>query len=413
MTSKKDLSRRDFLRTALAGAAGAGVFGLDPAQAAPARPSSSSAVPAAAPGKLIIRTLGKTGWRLPVVSMGVMNADSPALVRRAYELGLRHFDTAAGYARGRNEEMVGSVVKELGARDKVIIATKTRPRFRQPSTAEQAKASYFELLDASLKRLQTDYVDILYIHAVSDAQDVVNPGLLEAMAAAKKSGKVRAVGFSTHQNTGACLDAAAKQGSYDVILTAFNYAFHQDSALLQSMNRAAAAGIGLIAMKTQCQQDWYRQELPPELQKYYQGTVVHGALLKWVLNHECITTAVPGFVNFDQLDTDIPCAASLAYTPVEKKFLEDRQVKLAMTRACRQCAQCVPTCPLGADVPALMRAHMYAFSYANPIQARETLDAAGSRRGLDACRNCESCRAACSGSVRIARRIDQLKRAFA
>ena len=240
--------------------------------------------------------------------MGVMNADIPALVRRSYELGIRHFDTAAGYARGRNEEMVGNVIKELGARDQVIIATKTRPRFRPPATAEQAKASYLELLDASLKRLQTDYVDILYIHAVSDVADVANPALLEAMAAAKKLGKVRAVGFSTHENMAACLDEAVKVGAYDVIVTAYNYAFHQDAELLESMNKAAASGIGLMAMKTQCQQDWYREGLPADLQQYYRGEVVHSALLKWVLNHDCFATAIPGFVNFDQLETDIPCA---------------------------------------------------------------------------------------------------------
>ena len=75
-------------------------------------------------GPLIQRTLGKTGLTMPVVSMGVMNADIPGLVRRSYELGIRHFDTAAVYQGGRNEEMVGSVIKELGVRDKVIIATK-------------------------------------------------------------------------------------------------------------------------------------------------------------------------------------------------------------------------------------------------------------------------------------------------
>jgi succinate dehydrogenase/fumarate reductase-like Fe-S protein len=56
---------------------------------------------------------------------------------------------------------------------------------------------------------------------------------------------------------------------------------------------------------------------------------------------------------------------------------------------------------------------MYAFSYGNPIHARETLDGKDGRCGLDACRNCDSCRAACSGNVMIARRIEQLKQAFA
>jgi aryl-alcohol dehydrogenase-like predicted oxidoreductase len=410
MKSRKECSRRDFLRKSLAGAAGAGILGFDRVRA---DQNKAGAAAPPADGKLITRTLGKTGFRVPVVGMGVMNADVPAVVRRAYELGIRHFDTAAGYSRGRNEEMVGSVVKELGARDKVIIATKIRPRYRQPSTIEQVKASYLEMLDASLKRLQTDYVDILYVHDISDVRDVGNPGLLEGMAAAKKAGKARAVGFSTHQNMGACLDETVRIGGFDVILTAYNYAFHQDARLLESMNKAAASGIGLVAMKTQCQQDWYREGQPDELQTYYKGAVVHSALLKWVLNHDCVAAAIPGFVNFEQLDLDIPCASSLAYTPVEKKFLEDRQVKLALAHACHYCGDCSKTCPFGADVPGLMRAHMYAFNYGNPILARETLAGAGDSRELEKCRNCEACRAACSGGVRVGRRIEQLKQVFA
>jgi hypothetical protein len=77
-----------------------------------------------ATGPVLQRTLGKTGLTIPVVSMGVMNADVPGLLRRAYEVGIRHFDTAAGYQQGRNEEMVGQVIKEMGVRDKVMISTK-------------------------------------------------------------------------------------------------------------------------------------------------------------------------------------------------------------------------------------------------------------------------------------------------
>src|SRR5437660_5450450 len=87
-------------------------------------------------GPLIQRTLGKTGLTMPVVSMGVMNADIPGLLRRSYELGIRHFDTAAGYEGGRNEEMVGSVIKDLGVPPAVIIATRQHRSNRPPNAAE-------------------------------------------------------------------------------------------------------------------------------------------------------------------------------------------------------------------------------------------------------------------------------------
>ena len=74
--------------------------------------------------KIIFREPGKTGIRLPVINMGLMNADNPTILKKAYEAGIRHFDTAWGYQNGRNEIMVGNVIKEPEVRDKVIIATK-------------------------------------------------------------------------------------------------------------------------------------------------------------------------------------------------------------------------------------------------------------------------------------------------
>jgi len=85
---------------------------------APAAPKAEGSA------KPIYRALGRTGISLPIVSMGVMNADVPGLIPRSYELGIRHFDTAAFYQQGRNEEMVGRMIKEMGVRDKVIISTK-------------------------------------------------------------------------------------------------------------------------------------------------------------------------------------------------------------------------------------------------------------------------------------------------
>jgi len=92
-----------------------------------------------------------------------MNADIPGLLRRAYELGIRHYDTAAGYQQGRNEEMVGQVIKDLGVREKVTIATKeaVRDHDRQLNTAD-GKARFIDNTEKSLKRLQMDHVDILF-----------------------------------------------------------------------------------------------------------------------------------------------------------------------------------------------------------------------------------------------------------
>jgi predicted aldo/keto reductase-like oxidoreductase len=261
-----------------------------------------------------------------------------------------------------------------------------------------------------LVRLQTDAVDILYIHDVGRAEEISRPGIREALADLKKRGRIRFAGFSTHVGMAECIEAARLDGFYDVILTSFNYALAGDRALLSAMQAAAAAGIGLVAMKTQCAQNWYKEELPRDQQKYYEVPILHTAVLKWVLRHDFIATAVPGFTTFDQLDTDWSVASGLDYKPEEAAFL--KETSPAALAYCVQCRACLPSCPRGASIPDLMRAQMYAAVYANFGQCRQTLGAISPGCGLSACFSCAECGAVCARRVDIAKRIGDLKTLF-
>ena len=351
---------------------------------------------------LLQRRLGKTGLTLPVISMGVMNADVPGLVRRSYELGIRHFDTAAVYQNGRNEEMVGAVIKELGVRDKVIISTKQGIRLASQSASE-AKQRFIEGVEASLRRLQMDHVDILYHHGVDSKEKATAEGPIEALQALKKAGKTRFIAISTH-NTVEVLNAVIPLNVFDVTLVTLNYTMAHDEEKLGTIEKAAKSGIGVIAMKTQAggtvrPDAKMPRELPPESQT---------ALLKWVLNHEFITTAIPGFSTYEHLEQDFSVVRNLEYTDAEKRFLADKSF-VAQAEFCQQCGQCREDCPKRVDVPALMRSHMYAVQYRNTGMARYVLAKSEPGRGLDACRACVSCEARCRNSVQIGRKIEQLK----
>ncbi len=308
----KGFSRREFLIKSVGGAAAAGLLGksglrLNAQEIKNTQPHKGTGA-AAQP---LMRTLGRTGIKIPIVSMGVMNADNPALVKRSFELGIRHFDTAARYQNGRNEEMVGSVFMEMKVREQAVIATKIRPA--KPEILDQmgdkmVEQEILDLLDKSLARLQTDYVDILYIHAINDPKELKRPGLLSALDKAKKMKKVRFAGFSTHQRMSECLEAAALSKQFDVILTAINYSMADDKALLEAMKKAADAGIGLVAMKTQCKQSWGREGGADTNLSKYDRSLVNSALLKWSLRLESVTTAIPGYTTFQQLETDWPVA---------------------------------------------------------------------------------------------------------
>ena len=136
---------------------------------------------------------------------------------------------------------------------------------------------------------------------------------------------------------------------------------------------------------------------------------MHTALLKWVLKHEEITTSVPGFTTFEQLQADLKVSYDLEYNAEERKFLEDHNVKLAIQSVCRFCGGCRETCPHGVDIPSLMRTHMYANDYGNMHMTKSTFASIESGRGLELCKNCDVCVAQCKNSVQIPDRVEALK----
>src|SRR3954465_13902481 len=389
----KEWNRRDFIVKPIVWAGAAGVLSRTDLVSAESAPS----------GALLQRTLGRTGLTLPIVSMGVMNADIPGLIRRSYELGIRHFDTAAVYQNGRNEEMVGSVVKEMGIRDKVVISTKQGTRASSAQNAAESKKRFIEGFESSLGRLQMDHVDILYHHGVDSADHAKAEGPIEALQALKKAGKTRFIGISTH-DTVEVLNAVVPLNVFDVALVTLNYTMAHDAEKLGIIEKAAKRGIGIIAMKTQAggtvRPD---SKLPKQLSSESQT-----ALLKWVLNHDFVTTAIPGFSTYEHLEQDFSVVRNLAYTDAEKKFLADKTF-IAQAEFCQQCGQCREDCPQRVDIPALMRSHMYAVQYRNVSMARHMLAKSAVGRGLDACHSCESCQAHCRNNVQIARKIAQLK----
>jgi aryl-alcohol dehydrogenase-like predicted oxidoreductase len=388
-------SRREFLVKPLQYATAAGlVNAVAPSLLARARGAEQ---------KIVTRTLGKTGISLPVVSLGFMNASAPDLIQRAYELGMRHVDTAAFYQGGRNEEIVGATIRKMGVRDSVVIGTKVYLRGVGVSARDaQARNAFREVAEASLRRLQTDHVDVLSYHSVDSAEDLRAEGPLQALAELKKEGKTRFIGVSTHQGT-VVLPEAVRLGMFDVALVPVNYTMASNKALLDAIDQAAKAGMGVIAMKTQAgglaRPD---RSLPKVLPPHSQT-----ALLKWVLHNPSITTAIPGVTAYDQLEQNISVAFDLEYSAAEKEFLGDRAL-MTQARFCQQCGQCRADCPYGVEIPTLMRSHMYAVQYANLDMARSTLACLETGKGLSACASCGACRAVCRNDVNVGANIGRL-----
>lgn len=187
-------------------------------------------------------TLGSTGITVPQNAFGalpiqrVTDDEAVALLRRAYEGGMRYFDTARAYSD--SEHKLGLVFGDDGGlRDKVYIATKT-----QAETPERFWAD----LETSLEQLQTSYIDVYQFHMV---QQVWAPGdgsgMYECMQQAKAEGKIRHIGVTAHK-IGIAFDLVAS-GLYETLQFPFSYLLgEREEQLAQA---AAGADMGFIAMK--------------------------------------------------------------------------------------------------------------------------------------------------------------------
>jgi len=402
--SRSDLTRRKFIGASLGCLASAGLVGVSPTKILAEETTESKA------GEIVYRTLGRTGIKLPVVSMGAGAANDPGIVQASYKLGVRHFDTAANYQFGRNEQMVGNAIARLGVRDQVIYGTKVMtPAQRRDVTPEQVKKRLFQSIEGCLRRLKTDYLDIVYIHDVRDAAPIKDQAMMDGMAELKKQGKILHTGVSTHANMAEVINETVSGGFHDVVLTSFNFTMADDTAMMGAVKNAAAKGIGIVAMKTQAGGANFPN---PQTRTEFSNSVINRAALKWVARNKNVATSIPGFSNYEHMNEDFSVASNLEYTDEERKFLSDNNIRLSIG-FCRQCRQCLASCEHGTDIPNLMRTHMYAAQYADFYLARTTLNEIRSDQSLVNCVSCSDCSAICANRVDIARRIEELKLMYA
>ena len=182
-------------------------------------------------------TLGRTGITVPQNAFGALpiqrisTEEAARLLRKAYDGGMRFFDTARAYSD--SEEKVGIAFE--GMRDKVFISSKTMAG---------SKEKFWEDLDTSLRLLKTDYLYIYQLHCAARCYGEGDE-LYEAMKEAKKQGKIRHIGITAHK-IGVAEDIV-KSGLYETLQFPFSYlASERDIKLVQSCDEA---GMGFIAMK--------------------------------------------------------------------------------------------------------------------------------------------------------------------
>ena len=233
--TKQRCSRREFLK--ITGAAGAGTAIASLSNTVKAKETGPKQVPT--------RPFGKTGQQVSILSFGGSQnlSSKQLLLRQAFKMGVTYWDTAEMYSGGKSEQAMGQFfAKYPDDRKKIFLVSKAR-------SSEPQELSL--LLNKSLARLQTDYVDLYFIHMVKDVKKQMTKAVKAWAETAKSKGKIRFFGFSTHKNMENSLMDGAKLGWIDGIMTTYNYRLMNTDEMKRAVEACAEAGIGLTAMKTQ------------------------------------------------------------------------------------------------------------------------------------------------------------------
>ena len=300
---KKNFNRREFIKTTGAVAAGAV---LAPTVACSTSPYDSKGLPTA--------LLGNTGARIPLLIVGtgsrfmaVSEEKGLEILETALNNGLYYWDTAASYKNDEqhSEERIGKILPSV--RERVFLSTKVQER-----KGEEAKRT----IETSLKRLNTDYIDLYQIHSIKDEEEVRKfgdkDGVLPVLQKYKDEGVIRNFGFTGHTSASA-MKLAAEMYDFDTMLIALNHQKQGEQFEEQPMQFAANKGMGVLAMKVIRPRETVGGLDPKDLVRY-------------ALSLEGVTAAVIGTDSLDVLNQNI--ATIKSFEPLTDEKMKELHVKL-------------------------------------------------------------------------------------
>jgi len=316
------------------------------------------------------RKLGKTGIEVPCLSLGGNQdlLENQIVLRAAPQWGVTYWDTANSYRGGNSELGIGRFLsKNPEARKTLLIATK--------ASGAKTPAEIEERLGLSLKRMNTEYIDLFFgVHMLTDPAQLTDE-LKRWAEDAKKRKLIRFFGFTTHTNMDQNLSAAAKLDWIDMVITPYNFRLMQDEKLNAAIEACHKAGIGVIAIKTQglrSQKGADTEEDKKLAEKFLQqGFTMAQAKIKAVLENKSISSACVGMWTVNDLRQDV--AAALDKTSLSQA---DKQAlaEYAQTTCSGYCAGCANICssalPDTPYVSDIMRYLMYYNSYGDKTEAR-------------------------------------------
>lgn len=336
-------------------------------------------------------TLGSTGLKVSDVSCGAISFFEPTVLRYAYELGVNYFDTAESYLQTKSESFIGQALSDV--RDKVIITTKHSHGGRNPITKE----GIIKRIEASLKRMQTDYIDIAMTHGVSDLTLFDNEDLMSAYALLKEQGKIRFTGFSTH-NAPVTLKQALDRDFAEVILAIYN---HLEGPEIEPLiAEARKKGIGIVAMKI------FAGGKQGNLKEFVNQKVSYPqAAIRWVMSNPNIDTCIPTMSSYSHVEEYV--RASAQSLDRSDMLVLSKYQQLTKTSYCRvSCSQCLSACPNKVAINDVLRYQMYFSDYRMEKEAMRYYSELDSGQKPESCADCQGqCETACPHGLKVKERL--------
>ena len=407
---KNAFSRRDLLRTVSASVAtGALTLGMGNSEAeaqeklAVAKPKTEDRNSVKT---LPRRRLGRTNMMVTVIGTGGSGITDATILNRAIDKGINYIDTAPAY--GDSETVHGEVMKDR--RKDVFLATKWWPQ------GDWSIERCMESLEKSLKALKTDHVDLLQLHSVDteegkreSMQDgyrrIDNPNLHKAMELAKKQGKARYFGVSSHNpHRKDLLKHAIDTGHFDTILVAFNSMNYEPSGMPELLEYAKKHDIGVIGMKAGSGSVKVPNAKPLTAQ------------LAWVLSKDIHTIINSHTTKNDDSQDECLAAAKLTIGQKERDLIE-RYAAATHNEYCRGCSHiCETACPESVKIGDILRFEMYHKHYGenhHEFAKQSYLKLAANERVLSVCGNCRKCEEACLYDLPIVDKLHYVDRELA
>jgi len=394
----KVTNRRDFLRKAATGSATAAALtatGLYPRRTFAQSKSGFE--------RIAYRELGSTGFKTSEVGFGAMNMDNADLINAAIDSGINYLDTAHVYMNGRNEEVVGQVMKTR--RKEVFLTTKVP--HRNPKQMP-------EMMETSLKRLQTDHVDLMLLHVTNARDQILNDDFMKMFDDARKKGICRFIGVSTHANQAEVLNAAVESKFWEAVLVGYNY--FSPPEVGQAIERARKAGLATIGMKNLLNPAVWPWEPLDDIRRDAEkenGVSSSQALIKWVLDNPYMDTTIPGVTSFEQLSENVAIMGMpMSFGERRSLYRFGEDIKKHYCRGVAGCTGCKDQCPHGVDICELNRCVNYAYGYGNVSLAWENYRQLPQTSRVDVCSNCDECVVKCVNGLNLPQKISQAKELF-